>query len=492
MGVNPIRLLHRKCKDYLGLTSGIATVSMNKPETPPPAAAKRPQAESDAEVERFLASHPEVESFDCLFVDMHGTLRGKRYPRAEAAKIVESGVQIPQTVYLLDARGEMTDPLGHGFGDGDPDGTGHPVLSTLSKVAFSAPPRGQVLMTLVDQSGKPAAVEPRNQLAGVLEKFRAIGLTPVVAIELEFFLLDVKRDENGRIQPPLRPGTGEREKAAAVYGIDDLDSYKSFIETVREAVAIENVPATAASVEYAPGQFEINLKHQPDALAAADHAIFLRQCVKEAAKQQGMRATFMSKPYADRAGSGMHIHMSLLDKNGRNVFAAGAAEDNKMLRYAAGGLGAIMHEAMAVFSQNVNAYRRYVENLFVPMNRNWGVNNRSTGIRVPAGSPEQRRIEHRVAGADANPYLALACVLAGVHHGITQKIDAGPPSTGNASKPVDRSVPFAFDAAIEAFANGKILRRYFGDYVDLYCASKRKELARYRAEIPPHEYDWYL
>ncbi len=199
----------------------------------------------------------------------------------------------------------------------------------------------------------------------------------------------------------------------------------------------------------------------------------------------------MAKPFAGQAGSGLHVHLSLVDEFGRNVFAAEGGISST-LRHAVGGLAATMHEAMAIFAPNRNAYRRFVPNLFVPMNRRWGINNRSTGLRVPLGERAATRIEHRVSGADANPYLVLSAILAGVKHGIDQGADPGPPHDGDASDFQDPSVPFELCKALDALQNGKVLRAALGGYVDLYAEAKRVEFARYSATIPAHEYDWYL
>ena len=210
------------------------------------------------------------------------------------------------------------------------------------------------------------------------------------------------------------------------------------------------------------------------------------------ARAHGFEASFMAKPYADRAGSGMHVHMSVAGPDGKNAFAAADPAGAPILRHAVGGLQRIMHEAMAVFAPTPNAYRRFVPNLFVPVNRHWGINNRSTGLRVPAGGPNSRRIEHRVSGADANPYLVMAALLAGLHHGLASKIDPGKPFEGNASELPDPSVPFNFPDALAAMEKSSVLRSYWGSYVDVYVATKRVELERFNAIIPPHEHDWYL
>ncbi|MBV8800353.1 MAG: glutamine synthetase [Alphaproteobacteria bacterium] len=466
---------------------------MNKAATIPTFARPAFALEARAEFEALAAEHPDIQSVDAVVVDLCGTLRGKRLPIHEAYKIFESGLQLPHSIYLMDARGEMTNPFDRGFGDGDPDGTAWPLPQTARLVWGGGAPRAQVFLSLRDGSGEPDPAEPISALERVLDRFRDAKLTPVCALELEFYLVDSARLADGAPQPPLDPRTGAREKTASVYGVDDLDRFDGFLSALAQAAAAEDVPVSATSKEYAPGQFEANLKHQSKARHAADHAVLLQQIVKAAARQNGFGATFMAKPYADRAGSGLHIHLSLLDRSGRNVFDNGSAEGSVQLRHAIGGLQAAMAESMALFAPSVNSYRRFQPDMFAPVNRRWGVNNRSAGIRVPAGPSEARRIEHRVAGADANPYLALAAVLAGVLHGLENKIDPGPPANGNVSRDPDMSLPFTIDDALARLEQAAILPAYLsGETLALYRETKRIEAQRVRRVIPPVEHEWYL
>ncbi|MGQ0742563.1 MAG: glutamine synthetase family protein [Alphaproteobacteria bacterium] len=450
-------------------------------------------AAARAELDALLRQNPKISFVDAVMPDLCGVLRGKRIPVGQAGKLFESGMQIPLSIYLMDAKGEMANPFGRGFGDGDPDGTSWPLAGTATRVWGSDPPRAQIFMTMRDERGEVFAGEPRATLALVASRFDPLGLVPVTALELEFYLLDQTRDHAGRPQPPLCPRTGAREGAVSVYSVDDLDRYQGFVNALNEAAVYQGIPISATSSEYAPGQFEANLMHQKNALRAADHAVLLRQVVRAAAVSQGCHATFMAKPYPDRAGSGLHVHLSLLDKSGRNVFDNGTSEGSELLRFAAGGCAAMMAESMAIFAPNLNSYRRFAPDMFAPVNRRWGVNNRSAGVRVPVGSGEARRIEHRVAGADANPCLVLAAVLAGVHHGIVNKIDAGPPAIGNVSREPDPALPFTLDEALAALEAGKVLREYFGkESLDLYRETKRIEQQRLRKTISDVEYDWYL
>ena len=466
---------------------------MNKAASIPSFAGPAFVEQARAEFEALLARHPELEFVDAVIVDICGTMRGKRLPIAEAGRLFETGMQLPKSVYLMDAKGEMVNPFGRGFGDGDPDGTAWPLPGTISRVWGEGPRRAQMFTTMRNDDGSPTAGEPRAALEHALDRFAELRLTPVVALELEFYLIDRQRDANGAPQPPLNPRTGVRERDNAVYSIDDLDRYRAFLSALDQAALVQNVPVSAASSEYAPGQFEINLRHQVDARLAADHAILLKQIVREAARVSGFEATFMAKPYPDRIGSGLHIHASILDEGGNNIFADGSAEGSERLRHAMGGLQTLMPESMALFAPSPNSYRRFQPDMFAPVNRRWGVNNRSAGLRVPVGASEARRVEHRVGGADANPYFALAAVLAGLHHGLVHQLDPGPAAMGNVSREPDLALPFNIDDALARLAKAQILESYLGkETVALYGETKRLEVARFRKIISPAEYDWYL
>lgn len=466
---------------------------MNKPAAVPEFVRPAFVDVAKKQFEALAKAHPDLVYLDAVLPDMLGILRGKRLPVADAARIFDSGMQIPRTLYLMDAHGEMTNPFGRGFGDGDPDGTAWPLPGTVSCVWGDGPKRAQLFMTLRDGDGMAEPSEPRAALERVAARFVEAKLKPVAAVELEFYLIDRARDGHGGPQPPLNPRSGARETAASVYGIDDLDRYQDFLSDLSAAAQLQNVPVSAVSKEYAPGQFEANLRHQSDVVTAADHAILLQQIVRAAARARGLEATFMAKPYPERSGSGMHLHVSVLDANGRNIFDDGSEKGSPRLAHAIGGLQALMPESMALFAPNVNSYRRFQPDMFAPVNRRWGVNNRSAGLRVPTGPSEARRVEHRAAGADANPYLALAAVLAGIHHGLEAKLDPGAPAVGNVSRDPDLALPFTIDDALQRLGEAHTLGLYIGEEtVALYRESKRIETERLRRIISPAEYDWYL
>lgn len=452
-----------------------------------------PASPALAELQRFLERYPELAYVDGIFIDLCGIVRGKRYPRGELEKLFTAGFPIPYSIYLLDATGACTDACGRGFSDGDPDGVALPVPGTLVPVPWAEQPAGQVLMSLRTDDGRPAMVEPRNLARAVAERFDGLELRPRVAFELEFYLLDPRRDEAGRPQPPVSPRTGRREKSTQVYGMEELEGFAAYFRDLERACESQAVPVSVATSEYAAGQYEVNLRHVDDPVRAADHCALLRYLVKQVAAGHGLSTTFMSKPFPEQTGNGMHLHVSLVDPGGRNVFDDGTEHGSERLRHAVGGLLETMYDAMAFLAPNINAYRRYGPNLYVPVNRSWAYNNRSAAVRIPAGECANRRLEHRVGGADANPYLVLAVVLAGVHHGLTNRLDPGPAWTGNVCEAVDPEMPLDWGEAIERLAESPVLSDYLGEeYLQLYCETKRVERRSFLDHISRREYDWYL
>ena len=446
-----------------------------------------------ADAEAFIAAHPQIEFVDGIFSDLCGIIRGKRYPIEDLHKILMKGITIPASVYLLSITGNSHDPLGMGISDGDPDNLLVPIQGMLKPVLWAERPLAQVYMTMQDRQGRPSPFEPRNVLARVLERFIAMELTPVVALELEFYLIDKERTRFGAPQPPISPGSRRRANTTQVYSIAEVEDFAGLIAGITAACDAQDIPYGAITAEYAPGQFEINLDHVPDALRAADHAVLLKRTVKGCARRHGIQATFAPKPYPDRAGSGLHAHISLADRDGRNVLDDGGERPSVLLRHAIGGCLKLMPDSMAIFAPNPNGFRRFRANNFVPVSRCWGIENRSAAVRVPMGEAQARRIEHRIAGADANPYLALACILASMHHGIQAEIDPGPPSTGNLGLEVDPRLPRRSYPALQQLSQSAELKDYFGEaYVEAYVATKTAEMDEFYEKLSPTEYAWYL
>jgi len=453
----------------------------------------KPLAKLPKEARDFLKAHPETESVDAIFADLSGILRGKRYPIDYLAKLYGGEVAMPASVYLLDTMGASHDPGGIGFTDGDPDAAARVVPGSLKPVPWAARPSCQLMTTLVTGDGAPYPFEPRNILARVAARFAELKLTPVVAMELEFYLIDPERGAGGAPQPPISPLTCKRDTGTQVYGMAEVAAFDALLDEVTKACSAQGIPVGATTAEYAPGQYEINLHHVDDPLLAVDHCVAFKRALKAVAQRHGLGASFMAKPYLDQAGSGLHMHLSLRDGQGRNVFDGGQAPASAELEHAVGGVLATLPEAMAFLAPNVNSFRRFQPNLFVPIRRCWGFENRSTALRIPLGRGAARRIEHRVAGADANPYLALATLLAGVHHGLTNRIAPPPAFEGNAGFAPDEDLPFRPRPALERLLESEVLADYFGGaYPGLYAACKLAELDAFENHIDAREYAWYL
>jgi len=456
-------------------------------------AATMPTERSAREAEEFLAAHPDVGNIQVILTDADGVARGKSLRRNELARIYTHGRYLPGSILGLDITGADVEEAGLLWGDGDADRVCWPVPGTLTRSPWQTPAAGQVLVSMHELDGAPSPGDPRHALRRVVDRFAEIKLTPVIAVELEFYLLDRALAHDGSRQPPASPVSGHRPRHLQANLLTDLDDQAPFLADVFAACETQALPAQTLISEYAPGQFEIVLHHRADALRAADDAIMYKRLVRGVAARHGMEATFMAKPYADRSGSGMHLHMSLQDAGGGNAFASDDPQGNALLRHAIGGMAATMGESVGIFAPNANSYRRFRRNSYAPTAPTWGVNNRSVSLRVPAGPAETRHVEHRVAGADANPYLAAAALLAGAHHGIVDKIDPGPPVEGNGYAQAAATLPTNWYAAMDRTESSAFLKDYLGTrFMEIYGAIKRAEQDRFYAQVTELDFDWYL
>jgi len=446
------------------------------------------------ELEDYLAAHPETRYLETLTPDMNGILRGKRAERDDFYKLFGNGMNLCAATAILDSRGHTFASIAHGGRDGDPDVKGLAVPGSLAPVPWVSLPTAQVLVEMHNFDGTLYPNDPRNVLRHSVQRLADLGLRPVMAIELEFYLVE---HDGERFQPrmPRIPGS-ELPQPGLQYAImEDLYEVDDFLADLDAICVAQNIPAGAALSEFSPGQFEVNLHHVDDPMLACDHAVLLKRAVKAAASRNGLGATFMAKPFSETAGSGLHLHISLLDEKGDNVFAGESRDGpfSDQLRHAVGGLGALMAESMAVFAPNANSYRRHAPGNFVPASPTWGLNHRGVAMRIPLAAAKNTRIEHRVAGADANPYLVVAAVLAGIHHGIANAIEPGRMTPQGEELEYQVTVPIRWPQALDAFDAGHALPDYFGaGYHALYSACRREEEGNYTAEIPTKDYDWYL
>ena len=444
------------------------------------------------EANEFLAEHPEVQFVDLLIADMNGVVRGKRVDRGSLLKVYEKGINLPASLFALDITGSTVESTGLGLDIGDADRVCRPIPGTLAMEPWQRRPIAQLLMTMHELEGEPFFADPREVLRQVVQRFTDMGLTVCAAFELEFYLID-QENVNGRPQPPRSPISGKRPQAVQVYSIDDLDEYADCLQDILDGAHVQDIPADAIVKESAPAQFEANLTHVADPIKACDHAVLLKRLIKNTAYDHEMDTTFMAKPYPGQAGNGLHVHISLLDKDGRNIFAGEEPLANDALRHAIGGVLQTLPASMAFLCPNVNSYRRFGSQFYVPNAPSWGLDNRTVALRVPTGNPEAIRIEQRVAGADANPYLLMASLLAGVHHGLTHLIEPGEPIEGNSYEQLEQSLPNNLRDALRALDDSEILARYINpDYIDVFVACKEHELEEFEHSISDLEYNWYL
>jgi glutamine synthetase len=448
---------------------------------------------AETELERFLAAHPGIRCVDSFVNDLNTVERGKRIDRAGLAGVFARGMPLPGSMFALDIEGGTVEASGLGFSDGDADRPCFPIPGTLVPVPWQSGDVAQVQLTMHEQDGTPFFGDPRHSLRTVLGRFTRLGLTPMVAIEYEFYLVAAERTADGQPQPPKGPLTGRREYRAQINSMTDLNEYSPLLSAIDSACRAQAVPATSALAEYGPCQYEVNLAHAPDALRVCDEALRFKRIVKSVARAHGCDATFLPKPYRDMAGSGLHIHVSLLDSADQNIFAAPAPLDSAPLRQVIAGTLRTLADGMALCAPGPNSYRRFRAEAYVPLHPTWSINNRGSAIRVPASDPANLRIEHRLSGADANPYLVTAWVLAGMLHGLEQRLEPPPALTGNAYAQDGEPLPTNWAQAIERFGASNFARETFGaEFVGLFTTVKRAEFEEFNSHVTPLEIARYL
>ncbi len=442
----------------------------------------------------FMADNPDIEIVECVFPDMNAVMRGKWLPAAQIDKLAKGAVRMPMSTYNLDIASEDVAEAHIAVEIGDPDGAGWPIPHAFGRALWTERPTAIALMTMTAADGAaPCVYDPRQALARVVARFAERGLTAVVAPELEFYFVDAETDEAGRAVPPRGVG-GDRLEASQVYLLDVKSAFAGVLAEIDAAARALGAPADAATAEFGPGQFEINLGHTADPLAAADHAITLRRAIRGVARRHGMDACFMAKPYGDQSGSGQHFHVSLIDVEGRNIFDAGKRDaPSSTMRAAVGGLLETMAESTLLFAPHLNSYRRLRPGSYAPCIAAWGLDNRGAAVRCPALRGPAARIEHRVAGADANPYLALAAILSGMLRGLERGADPGEPVEGEALEGHGTALPNHWPAAIAAFDASRFIRDTLGaEFQRVYALMKWQEMNRLLGRVTDAEYDTYL
>lgn len=442
------------------------------------------------ELDAFITTHPTITTFQLLLCDSGGILRGKHLRREEMRALYEHGRALPSSLMGLTLRGEDVEETGLVWDVGDADGIAFPVTGSLRLVPWLKDTAQVQVMLDTEHGGFGRHADPRALLMDVIAELQQDGLHPVMAGELEFYLLE--EDANGRVLP-ARLTNGRRPQDPGVYGIDELEGAMPFLDALYSACEVQGIPARTAISEYGCGQLEITLEHRSCALQAMDETVLYKRLVKAVAAQQGLIACFMAKPFAGLVGNGFHLHISLADEAGKNLFASESPDGTPLLRQSIAGLQTSLADSMALFCPNANSYRRFQSHSYAPVAPTWGVNNRTVAFRVPLGPPSSRHVEHRICGADANPYLAAAAVLAGMHLGIREQMDPGPAVEGNGYTQQREPMSLEWHSALERLERSEWARNMLGTrFLDIFLAVKRAEYRQFMGEVGQQDYDWYL
>ena len=454
-----------------------------------------PSGAMPSEAETFLAENPDVEAVDIVLTDANGIGRGKIVRRHELMGIYTHGRHLPISILGLDICGEDVHETGLIWDQGDGDLRAWPVPGSLKRLHGTSPARAEVLLSMYTLDGQPMTSDPRHALARQVAAMEAEGLFPAAAFELEFFLLANDRDGNGAVQPARAVLDGRPSTKTEVYSVDHLHGMEPLFSDIYAAAKAMGIQAETVISEYAPGQYELTLHYRTNVMQAADDLVRLKRIVRLQARRHGVTACFMAKPIANYAGSGMHFHVSLQDVDGKNLFIeTQEGQWNDRLRHCLGGMLETMGESMLVFAPHANSWRRFANQSYAPVSLSWGVNNRSVALRIPAGDIRARRIEHRPAGVDANPYLVAATILAAMRHGMAKQSEPGPETTGNAyENGASDSMPADWRSAIAAAKASEFLRNALGeDMHRTFTAIKAAEYARVARTISEVDYDLYL
>ncbi|MEP1443646.1 MAG: glutamine synthetase family protein [Hyphomicrobiales bacterium] len=436
-----------------------------------------------------MTSNPQTDPETAMMavVDYNGILRGKRLTGGYIQTSIKDGVRMPLSIVGVDIWGNDIENSAQVFDNGDADGFFMATNRSPLLQSWFDEPTNLIPIMMVEDDGSANGVCPRGALAKIEAEYEAKGLSIVSATELEFHL--IKRTDES-VQPD---GDGRLKTSAAVECIDAMQEKEAFFKEVYATADAWGIGLGAAISEASSGQYEINLKHQAGAVQIADNTYFLKRIIKGVAKKHGLEATFMAKPFGDGAGNGLHVHFSVLDADGDNIFDNGGDEGTPVLRHALAGLELFMQSHMLLFAPHANSYRRFLPGSFAPTKIVWGYDNRLTALRVPNGPPKARRIEHRVAGADANPYMVLAAIMGAALYGMNERLTPSEPVVGNAYNADRRELPLNWTQAVEAFSQFEKNQELFdARVIRMLGACKQQEQITFGVEISKFEYETYV
>lgn len=441
-----------------------------------------------AEAGAFLQAYPDLQAIDIILSDLHGVGRGKIIRRHELDSLFTSGRGMPASLFAQDVSGHDVPGAIAVMQDGGGDSRCWPVPHTLGYQAATG--RGLVLLQMEGAGGAPSPLDPRNALVQQIMRAKTMGYTAMGALELEFYLVDQTPDTNGRPQPALAPMTGRRLSGTNCMSVDELDEMAPFFDAIYEGASAIDLPLESLISEYAAGQFELTLRYR-ELAKAADDIIRAKRLLRTTARRFGMEACFMSKPFARSSGSGMHLHLSLTDATGANIFGDSAdGALSPVLLNAIGGIRSSMAASMLVLAPVLNSWRRFAGTVYSPASNTWGTEDRNVALRIPSGEARSRHFEHRVAGVDANPYLVAAVALGAALDGIVARADPGPEGPdGAVGYP---PLPVGWLDAIELFEASESMRSLLGAPLhQMFAAVKRGEYDALAVTVTDIEWQLY-
>ncbi|MFD0979012.1 glutamine synthetase family protein [Tropicimonas aquimaris] len=428
-----------------------------------------------------------IDEVECVIADLAGVARGKAMPGPKFAE--QTHFYMPNSVFLQTITGDWTNIPGMPYTE--PDMVLTPDFSTATAAPWTADWTLQVIHDIHDQEGNPVGTAPRNVLKRVVGLFEAQGLTPIVAPEMEFYLVAPNTDPAKEVEPPMGR-SGRKAAAKQAYSMSAVDEYGPVIDDIYDFAEAQGFEIDGIMQEGGAGQIELNMRHG-DPVRLADEIFFFKRMIREAALRHNCYATFMAKPIQNEPGSAMHIHHSVVEtKGGRNIFTDEQGEDSEAFLHFIGGMQRHLPSVVALLAPYVNSYRRYVRDFAAPINLEWGRDNRTTGLRVPVSSPHSRRVENRIAGMDCNPYLAIAGSLACGWLGMEERLPPAPAFDGDAYDS-DEGIPRTFGEALPLFAEATAVRDVLGgEFCKVYEAVKEAEYTEFLQVISPWEREHLL
>ncbi len=430
-----------------------------------------------------------VDDVECIVADLAGTSRGKAMPARKFARA--DAMYLPTSIFYQTINGEYVDLEDMPDQWTESDLVLKPDFSAATAVPWSDDVTLQVIHDIFNQDGSPVGTAPRNVLKRVVEQYKANGWQPVVAPEIEFYLTSPNVDPNLPVEPPIGR-TGRRGIARQAYSMSAVEEYGPVIDDIYEFAEAQGFEIDTIIQEGGAGQIEINLQHG-DPVHLADQVFFYKRLIREAAMRNNCFATFMAKPMEEQPGSAMHIHQSVVSTHdGRNMFNNEKDEPTDLFYGFIAGQQALIPDVLCILAPYVNSYRRFRRDDSAPINLEWGIDNRTTGIRVPLSSPGSRRVENRVVGMDCNPYLAIAASLACGLIGMQSKMKPRAAVGGDAySLPHD--LPIDLHRALDLFSDNPQLKELLGEgFCTLYSAIKRQESDAFLQVISPWEREHLL